>query len=290
MRRPHRALISGAVIVVLAAATVATTAWREPSTRPPPAGVATGRLAPIARGASSAAAPARTPSGANASPARRSGTPAPGRAHAPSFASGPDRGRPAGVSPTTTTTGPRPGSVGPPDPSGLWPWLEPSRSTPDRLTARVTGHDPVGDRTIVLWRRDEQGATPITTTHSGPDGRFDFGDQPIPNGRYRLVATAEGGDPLSASPRELTRPAPPAPAFSTLAEDRALWIIFHPALLTGELRITDAHGAVIRRIDAGGRGRSLVLSGAELAQSQFVVHALPDGRQSDRVAIHLAPP
>jgi hypothetical protein len=207
-----------------------------------------------------------------------------------SFAPGPFRRGRGASSPTATTSGARrqPGTA-PSDPSALWPWLEPSGSASDRLTARVTGHDPVGDRTIVLWRRDERGATLLARTRSRADGRFDFGDQPVPNGAYRLVATAEGGDPLSASPRELTRSAPPAPGFSTLAEGRTLWITLHPALLAGELRITDAHGAVIRRIDAGGRERSLVLSGGELAQSQFVVHVLPDGRQSERVAIHLAP-
>jgi hypothetical protein len=156
------------------------------------------------------------------------------------------------------------------------------------LTAHVTGHDPVGDRAIVLWRRDEQGATPLARTRSRADGRFDFGDQPIPNDHYRLVATAEGGDPLAASPLELTRPAPPPPGFSTLVEDGALWITLHPALLAGELRITDAEGKLIDRIDAGARERSVVLSGTQLTKSQFVVHLLPDGRRSERVPIHLA--
>jgi len=173
--------------------------------------------------------------------------------------------------------------------SRLWPRLDPPDVRADRLTARLGGRDPVGDRWLTLWWRRPDGAQPLARTRSARDGRFDFGEWPIPNGPQALVVTAEGEDPLAPTPTETHRevPAPIAVAFH---EEDGIRVELHPATLEGELWLVDDRDVVLERLPAGGAARHFVLSDEAWSHRYGIVHVLPDGSRSARVTVRRATP
>lgn len=116
---------------------------------------------------------------------------------------------------------------------------------------RATGIDPAGPRTLVLWRWHENGFTRLDSTRSGPDGRFDFGEQPLPAVETWFHVAALGVDParehLVRVERRLRAPrvlsaGPASPS-----------ILLVPTEGGGELRIYDAtNGRLILRWAIGG--------------------------------------
>lgn len=139
-----------------------------------------------------------------------------------------------------------------------------------------------------LWRRGLHDTLLLQRTRSDPDGHFDFGELPVPNGDYALVVTSETGDPLSASPTDATRPDLPPPGFGSALDAASVRIDLHPAVLAGELWVMDDEAVVWQRIAVGRDASVVEIAGEDLARSHSVVQVLPDGRRSTTTPIHIA--
>lgn len=176
------------------------------------------------------------------------------------------------------------------EPAWSWPHLDPPTIAPTCLTAHVTGHDPIGNRPVLLWRRGLDGAEYVMTTESDAEGRFDFGHLPIPNGDDALAVTSAIGDPLSASATPVTRGQLPPPAFGTMVEPEGIAISLHPAVLAGTLLVSSEDGAVQWRIEIDGSPQTLSITGEDVARNLSVVQIGPDGRRSPPTPIHVAAP
>jgi hypothetical protein len=174
------------------------------------------------------------------------------------------------------------------DPSLRWPVLDAVEPVAGRLTARVAGHDPVGDRAVVLWRRAPQGAVRLASVRSDADGAFDFGEIPVPNGGEALAVTAGATDPLLPAVHVVEPARLSPPAVVARVEDDAVAVVFHPAVLAGELIVLDDLGRVAARLDAATRPGWTLPADAR-ARDHHVVHVLPDGRRSASALVYEAP-
>ncbi len=177
-----------------------------------------------------------------------------------------------------------------PEASSSWPVLDPPVVSADRLTAHIEGVDPIGARAVLLWQRGPDGAMLLEQTRSDHDGRFEFGELPVPNGDYALVVTSQRGDPLSASPTRATRSDLPPPGVSSMIDADVVQVELHPAVLDGELLVIDDDGSVWQRVEVTRSPLLVEIAADRLAGDHSVVHRLPDGRQSRSRSIHLAAP
>jgi hypothetical protein len=174
----------------------------------------------------------------------------------------------------------------------LSPRLNTPRSEMGSASYRATGSDPRAPRRLVLWRFDGARFYRIATTRSDPTGRFDFGEQPLPDDENYFHVAAQGipakTDALLRIERRI-----PAPVLLAGGLDGSELSIA-PAFRQGEIRIYDAgSGRLLLRqpVDAHGRDRVLVDLDAELVEpwpaALLLQQVLDDGRRSAKEYLRL---
>ena len=151
---------------------------------------------------------------------------------------------------------------------------------------RARGSDPIGGRLLELWLWTEGQFRRLGTTRSSLEGRFDFGQHPIPAGRAEWSVSV-AGDPPSRSRGMVLDPVLPAPVvLATVADSHEITLI--PALFEGALRIYDLYSGRLlyeAPIDArAARGKLLDLEeeGLSAQTDAFMIeHILDDGFRSE---------
>ncbi len=107
---------------------------------------------------------------------------------------------------------------------------------------RAAGFDPAAPRTLVLWRFDGARLDRLGESRSGPDGRFDFGLQPLPVARadFGVTGLGEAPDPGTFRRYERAVPAPVVASDEVSADGAPRTLLVLTARSEGELRIRDA--------------------------------------------------
>lgn len=129
------------------------------------------------------------------------------------------------------------------------PRLRSLASGSESASCRPLGLDPSSPRELVLWlerRSPSENHQRIGTTRSTPDGRFDFGEVPLPPGERALQVTPEGAAPdpnrWRRAPRDL---APPQVQWILGARSRNE-LLLRPERFVGSVRIFDAATGQLR--------------------------------------------
>lgn len=120
--------------------------------------------------------------------------------------------------------------------------LDPPASDPGVVSIRATGFDPAAPRDLVLWRLPRGASTSqavrVDQTRSDAEGRFDFGQVPIPITESSLYVAAVGELPDWSRALDLS-PLVPGPFVSSAGND-PLVITVIPALFEGWIELRDA--------------------------------------------------
>jgi len=152
---------------------------------------------------------------------------------------------------------------------------------------RARGTDPAGPRELVLWRWHENGFTRLASTRSRPDGRFDFGEQPLPAVETWFHVAPHGVEPEAEGLVRIERRLRAPRVLPDGQLTSSIYLV--PAADGGEFRIYDAtSGRLLLRRDIEPRDRP---SDALDLQSELpspppsaitIEQVLDDGRRSER--------
>ncbi len=165
----------------------------------------------------------------------------------------------------------------------------------DAQTVRARGSDPAGPRALELWSWREGRFARLARTRSAADGRFDFGELPVPHEALWLAVSARGRRPHERDRIRVERGLA-APRLVPELGEPARELAIHPARREGELRIRDARsGRLLLRwpVEASGRGPVhldlLDALGPALPSAVWIDQVLDDGRRSEPAFLDLEP-
>ena len=166
------------------------------------------------------------------------------------------------------------------------PRLFPPDAHPQTTSVRAHGTDPAGPRRLELWFWRIETFERIASGWSAPDGRFDFGEIPVPQQGLSLAVTIQGSPPRLEHVVLFENPVP-APEIVSSLDEASMELIVHPARYEGELRIRDARtGTLVARwpIDPARKGTSVIdlfdVFGSNPPREIRVQQVLEDGRVS----------
>jgi hypothetical protein len=154
------------------------------------------------------------------------------------------------------------------------------------VTAALTGSDPLAPRPLELWQRDGDRLRFLARTASEANGRFDFGQWPMPHRATGWIVVPASGDPRTPSPTRFARRLPAPEVHLEPLPDGALLAHFFPALYEGTLELLDEHGNLVERITVapsrtpGGTRASRLTAAVRPGAGVEIVQVLDDGRRS----------